>query len=76
MITMKQLLSLLAFFGLALGLQAQTASTSEACHGDHTVHASNSGFSPNHLTIHAGSAWNSSRLVAPMRRWHLQCLHR
>ena len=56
MITMKQLLSLLAFFGLALGLQAQTASTSEACHGDHTVHASNSGFSPNHLTIHAGES--------------------
>ena len=56
MITMKQLLSLLAFFGLALGLQAQTASTSEACHGDHTVHASNSGFSPNHLTIHSGES--------------------
>ena len=56
MITMKQLLSLLAFFGLVLGLQAQTASTSEACHGDHTVHASNSGFSPNHLTIHAGES--------------------
>ena len=56
MITMKKFLSLLAFLGLALGLQAQTASTSEACHGDHTVHASNSGFSPNHLTIHAGES--------------------
>ena len=56
MITMKNFLSLLAFLGLALGLQAQTANTSEACHGDYTVHASNSGFSPNHLTIHAGES--------------------
>ena len=53
---MKHFLSLLAFLGLALGLQAQTANTSEACHGDHTVHASNSGFSPDHLTIHAGES--------------------
>ena len=56
MITMKHFLSLLAFLGLALGLQAQTANTSEACHGDYTVHASNSGFSPDHLTIHAGES--------------------
>ena len=56
MITMKNFLSLLAFLGLALGLQAQTANTSEACHGDYTIHASNSGFSPNHLTIHAGES--------------------
>jgi len=56
MITMKHFLSLLAFLGLALGLPAQTASTSEACHGDYTVHASNSGFSPDHLTIHAGES--------------------
>ena len=56
MITMKHFLSLLAFLGLALGLHAQTANTSEACHGDHTVHASNSGFSPDHLTIHAGES--------------------
>ena len=53
---MKHFLSLLAFLGLALGLQAQTANTSEACHGDYTVHASNSGFSPDHLTIHAGES--------------------
>ena len=56
MITMKHFLSLLAFLGLVLGLQAQTANTSEACHGDYTVHASNSGFSPDHLTIHAGES--------------------
>ena len=56
MITMKHFLSLLAFCALALGIQAQTANTSEACHGDHTVHASNSGFSPSHLTIHAGES--------------------
>ena len=56
MITMKHFLSLLAFCALALGMQAQTANTSEACHGDHTVHASNSGFSPSHLTIHAGES--------------------
>ena len=56
MITMKHFLSLLAFLGLALGLQAQTANTSEACHGDYTVHASNAGFSPDHLTIHAGES--------------------
>ena len=56
MITMKHFLSLLAFLGLALGLQAQTANTSEACHGDYAVHASNSGFSPDHLTIHAGES--------------------
>ena len=56
MITMKHFLSLLAFLGLALGLHAQTANTSEACHGDYTVHASNSGFSPDHLTIHAGES--------------------
>ena len=56
MITMKHFLSLLAFLGLALGLQAQTSNTSEACHGDYTVHASNSGFSPDHLTIHAGES--------------------
>ena len=56
MITMKHFLSLLAFCALALGVQAQTANTSEACHGDHTVHASNSGFSPSHLTIHAGES--------------------
>ncbi|HAY57092.1 MAG TPA: hypothetical protein DCX49_06610, partial [Flavobacteriales bacterium] len=56
MITMKHFLSLLAFCSLALGMQAQTANTSEACHGDHTVHASNSGFSPSHLTIHVGES--------------------
>ena len=56
MITMKNFLLLLTLLGLALGLHAQSASTSEACHGDHTVHASNSGFSPDHLTIHAGES--------------------
>ena len=56
MITMRNFLSLLTLLGLALGLHAQNASTSEACHGDHTVHASNSGFSPDHLTIHAGES--------------------
>ena len=56
MITMKHFLSLLAFCALALGIQAQTANTSEACHGDHAVHASNSGFSPSHLTIQAGES--------------------
>jgi len=53
---MRNFLSLLTLLGLALGLHAQSASTSEACHGDHTVHASNSGFSPDHLTIHAGES--------------------
>ena len=56
MITMRNFLSLLTLLGLALGLHAQSASTSEACHGDHTVHATNSGFSPDHLTIHAGES--------------------
>ena len=56
MITMKNFLLLLTLLGLALGLHAQSASTSEACHGDHTVHASNSGFSPDHLTIEAGES--------------------
>ena len=56
MITMRNFLSLLTLLGLALGLHAQSASTSGACHGDHTVHASNNGFSPDHLTIHAGES--------------------
>ena len=56
MITMRNFLSLLTLLGLALGLHAQSATTSEACLGDHTVHASNNGFSPDHLTIHTGES--------------------
>ena len=55
MITMKHFLSFMACCAMALGVQAQ-ANTSEACHGDYSVHASNSGFSPNHLTINAGES--------------------
>ena len=55
MITMKHFLSLMACCAMVLGVQAQ-ANTSEACHGDYSVHASNSGFSPNHLTINVGES--------------------